>query len=143
MHLQRRVLFNDCLGGRVDINRLRMVIVKNQADYQPVQTFQQRILLQAQVGEFTMNIERAAQANLPYVYLGYWVDGSPRMQYKVRYRPLERLTREGWERMPESEQSQLIAAATAPRDKSAGTMNGARGKDGQPVKFPASLASRA
>ena len=60
------------------------------------------------------------------------------MQYKVRYRPLERLTREGWQRMGKEEQSKLIAAATAPRDKMAGTISGARGKDGQPVKFPAS-----
>lgn len=84
------------------------------------------------------HIRRAAESGLPYVYLGYWVDGSPRMQYKVRYRPLEKLTREGWQRMPETEQSRLIAAATAPRDKLAGAMGAARGKDGQPVKFPAS-----
>ena len=37
------------------------------------------------------------------------------MQYKVRYRPLERLTRGGWERMPEDEQKRLITAATRPR----------------------------
>ena len=37
------------------------------------------------------HIRRAAEGGLPYVYLGYWVEGSPRMQYKVRYRPLERL----------------------------------------------------
>ena len=29
------------------------------------------------------HIQRA-RAGLPYVYLGYWVDGAPRMQYKVR-----------------------------------------------------------
>ena len=54
---------------------------------------------------------------LPYVYLGYWVEGAERMQYKVRYRPLERLTRGGWERMPEREQKRLIASATAPRGR--------------------------
>ncbi|MFU7527697.1 arginyltransferase [Qipengyuania sp. ASV99] len=84
------------------------------------------------------HIERAARSGLPYVYLGYWVDGSPRMQYKVRYRPLERLTRDGWQRMDEAEQSRLISAATAPRDKSAGAIGGSRGKDGQAVKFRAS-----
>ncbi|MEL6830214.1 MAG: arginyltransferase [Pseudomonadota bacterium] len=84
------------------------------------------------------HIQRAAQSGLPYVYLGYWVDGSPRMQYKVRYRPLEQLTRDGWRRMDEDEQSRLIAAATAPRGEKAGTITGARGKDGQPVKFSAS-----
>ncbi len=84
------------------------------------------------------HIARAARSGLPYVYLGYWVDGSPRMQYKVRYRPLEQLTREGWQRMDEAVQSRLIAAATAPRDKSDKELSGARGKDGQPVKFPKS-----
>ncbi len=84
------------------------------------------------------HIQRAAADNLPYVYLGYWVEGSPRMQYKVRYRPLERLTREGWQRMDCDEQSRLIAAATAPRQKLDGTIGGSRGKDGQPVKFSAS-----
>lgn len=61
------------------------------------------------------HIRRAAERGVPYVYLGYWVEGSDRMQYKVRYRPLERLTREGWVRMPAAEQEQLIAAAVAPR----------------------------
>jgi len=84
------------------------------------------------------HIHRAADDGLPYVYLGYWVEGSPRMQYKVRYRPLEQLTREGWQRMDRDRQSRLIAAATAPRDESAGHMGAARGKDGQPLKFPAS-----
>ncbi|MEO0464219.1 MAG: arginyltransferase [Pseudomonadota bacterium] len=81
------------------------------------------------------HILRAARDGLPFVYLGYWVDGSPRMAYKVRYRPLEKLTREGWQRMDEAEQKRLIAEATAPRDRADGTMNGAAGKDGQHVKF--------
>lgn len=94
----------------------------------------------AGLGNFIIldHIKRAAQSGLPYVYLGYWVDGSPRMQYKVRYRPLEQLTRDGWRRMSEDEQSRLIAEATAPRGEKAGAIQGARGKDGQPVKFSAS-----
>ncbi len=80
------------------------------------------------------HIRRAAHEGLPYVYLGYWVEGSPRMQYKVRFRPMERLTRDGWHRLSESEQSKLIAEATQPRKK----LDGARGKDGQPAKFSAS-----
>ncbi|BDI60445.1 arginyltransferase [Qipengyuania nanhaisediminis] len=94
----------------------------------------------AGLGNFIIldHIRRAAESGLPYVYLGYWVDGSPRMRYKVRYRPLEQLTREGWQRMDNDVQSRLIAEATAPRDKNAGTMGAATGKDGQPVKFPSS-----
>lgn len=44
------------------------------------------------------HIVRAAKAALPYVYLGYWVQGAPRMQYKIRYSPIEKLTPQGWER---------------------------------------------
>jgi len=41
---------------------------------------------------------RAAQAGRrPHVYLGYWVRGSDKMDYKSRFRPMEALTREGWE----------------------------------------------
>ncbi len=47
------------------------------------------------------HIVRAARASLPYVYLGYWVEGSTRMAYKTQFRPLERLGRDGWRRMDE------------------------------------------
>ncbi|TNE61569.1 MAG: arginyltransferase [Alphaproteobacteria bacterium] len=42
------------------------------------------------------HIERARHANQPYVYLGYWVKDSPKMRYKGRFRPLERLGQNGW-----------------------------------------------
>lgn len=84
------------------------------------------------------HIRRAAAEGLPYVYLGYWVEGSPRMQYKVRYRPLERLTRDGWQVMDEAKQRALIAAAVAPRRAVDVSLAGIRGKDGQPAKFPES-----
>ncbi len=45
------------------------------------------------------HIAKAREGGLPYVYLGYWVEGSPRMQYKTRFRPLERLGPKGWSRM--------------------------------------------
>jgi arginine-tRNA-protein transferase len=44
------------------------------------------------------HIERARAARLPFVYLGYWVKGSARMQYKVRFQPIERLGPNGWRR---------------------------------------------
>jgi arginine-tRNA-protein transferase len=44
------------------------------------------------------HVLRAQKAGLPYVYLGYWVEGSDRMSYKVRYQPIEKLGRAGWER---------------------------------------------
>lgn len=42
---------------------------------------------------------RAARAGLPYVYLGYWIEGCERMSYKTRFRPIEQLTGAGWRRM--------------------------------------------
>ena len=77
------------------------------------------------------HILRAAQAGLPYVYLGYWVDGSSRMQYKIRYRPLERLGREGWERFDEREQAAAIHRAAAVQRGCAPDLD-ASGKDGVP-----------
>ncbi|MGU3398525.1 arginyltransferase [Brucellaceae bacterium D45D] len=44
------------------------------------------------------HIERARAAGLPHVYLGYWVEGSSKMQYKIRFTPQEHLGPRGWER---------------------------------------------
>ncbi|MBP1850694.1 arginyltransferase [Rhizobium halophytocola] len=43
------------------------------------------------------HIERTRNLGLPHVYLGYWVKGSRKMGYKVRYQPQEHLTAHGWE----------------------------------------------
>lgn len=43
------------------------------------------------------HIRRARKRGLPFVYLGYWVEGSPKMDYKVRFNPHEVLTPRGWE----------------------------------------------
>jgi arginine-tRNA-protein transferase len=45
------------------------------------------------------HIARAQRMGLPYVYLGYWVRGSRKMDYKSRFLPQERLTPEGWARI--------------------------------------------
>ena len=42
------------------------------------------------------HLRQAAIVKLPYVYLGYWVQGSEKMDYKARFQPLEALTRLGW-----------------------------------------------
>jgi arginyl-tRNA--protein-N-Asp/Glu arginylyltransferase len=44
------------------------------------------------------HIARARAAGLPHVYLGYWVNGSRKMNYKVRFTPQEHLGSKGWER---------------------------------------------
>jgi len=77
------------------------------------------------------HIRRAADEGVPYVYLGYWVEGSVRMQYKIRYRPLERLTRAGWVRFDPEAQDALIAKAASMRRKHAQPLDGST-KDGVP-----------
>jgi arginine-tRNA-protein transferase len=44
------------------------------------------------------HITRAKAMGLPHVYLGYWVNGSRKMNYKMRFMPQEHLGPKGWER---------------------------------------------
>jgi leucyl-tRNA---protein transferase len=45
------------------------------------------------------HIARANEMGLAYVYLGYWVQGSRKMDYKARFLPQQRLTPDGWRRV--------------------------------------------
>jgi arginine-tRNA-protein transferase len=45
------------------------------------------------------HIARAKRLGLAYVYLGYWVHGSRKMDYKARFLPQERLGPDGWTRV--------------------------------------------
>lgn len=44
-------------------------------------------------------IDRARLQGLDFVYLGYWVQSSPKMDYKRNFRPLEAYTPDGWRRI--------------------------------------------
>jgi arginine-tRNA-protein transferase len=44
------------------------------------------------------HIDRARRLGLAYLYLGYWVKGSKKMDYKGQFLPQERLLPEGWVR---------------------------------------------
>ena len=44
------------------------------------------------------HIRRAKALGLPHVYLGYWVKGSRKMDYKTKFLPQEHLMPRGWER---------------------------------------------
>ena len=57
------------------------------------------------LGQFIIldHIDIANQAGLPFVYLGYWVSGSPKMDYKIRFQPAEALTDRGWRLHPDPE----------------------------------------
>ena len=45
-----------------------------------------------------MSSTRAGTA-IPFVYLGYWIEGSRKMRYKNRFQPQEQLTSKGWVRL--------------------------------------------
>ena len=42
------------------------------------------------------HVVQAGLHGIPYVYLGYWVQGSPKMDYKARFRPVEVLSGQTW-----------------------------------------------
>ncbi len=42
------------------------------------------------------HINRARKLGLPYLYLGFWVEKSPKMAYKSRFRPQQLLAGGGW-----------------------------------------------
>jgi arginine-tRNA-protein transferase len=43
-------------------------------------------------------IAETRRLGLPYLYLGYWIEGSRKMAYKSRFGPQERLGPNGWQR---------------------------------------------
>jgi arginine-tRNA-protein transferase len=42
-------------------------------------------------------IEQAAALDLPFVYLGYWIQDSPKMTYKAQFRPFEQWIGGQWQ----------------------------------------------
>jgi arginine-tRNA-protein transferase len=41
-------------------------------------------------------IETASRLNLPFVYLGYWIKQSSKMNYKTEYKPIEMFVKDHW-----------------------------------------------
>lgn len=63
-----------------------------------VYSFYDPALVRRSLGSFII-LDHVVQAQLngiPYVYLGYWVSGSVKMDYKSRFNPLEVLRGHGW-----------------------------------------------
>ena len=50
------------------------------------------------LGSFVIldHVAIAAESGVPYVYLGYWVPGSAKMDYKARFQPLEIFAEGRW-----------------------------------------------
>ena len=49
------------------------------------------------------HVQRAQEDGLDYVYLGYWVNGSRKMDYKAHYRPIEILEPAGWRELTDAD----------------------------------------
>ncbi len=62
------------------------------------------------------HIDIARGAGLPYVYLGYWVPGSPKMGYKAGFSGLEVFESGAWQKMrdPEAYEPNLHPLSTPP-----------------------------
>ena len=66
----------------------------------------------------------AIEMTLKFVYLGYWVKGSSKMDYKVRFRPLEVFTEDKW------------ICSTKVGDTRPDNVNGSKEKLGVPIYLP-------
>ncbi len=68
-----------------------------------VYSFYDPTMAKRSLGSFMIldHIIQTQISDLPYVYLGYWVSGSPKMDYKVRFNPIEVLRPDGWTMMPQ------------------------------------------
>ncbi|MFI4936661.1 MAG: arginyltransferase [Caulobacterales bacterium] len=66
-----------------------------------VYSFYDPTLARRSLGSFVIldHVVQAGLIDLPYVYLGYWVQGSHKMDYKARFTPLELLRPQGWTRV--------------------------------------------
>jgi arginine-tRNA-protein transferase len=65
-----------------------------------VYSFYEPMVEERSLGTFMIleHIEYARRLGLPYLYLGYWIEGSRKMSYKTRFQPQERLGPNGWVR---------------------------------------------
>ena len=65
-----------------------------------LQLLRARLVEERSLGTFMIleHIEYARRLGLPYLYLGYWIEGSRKMNYKTRFQPQERLGPNGWVR---------------------------------------------
>ncbi len=73
-------------------------------------------LTRSSLGSYVIldHIAIAREAALPYVYLGYWVPGSAKMDYKSRFQPLEIFTDGRWVTLNSTDPAEAIRQTSRP-----------------------------
>jgi arginyl-tRNA--protein-N-Asp/Glu arginylyltransferase len=97
----RMIEFRDGPDGE-EPGKLRIVSIIDvvQSGLSSVYTFFDTSNPRASYGTFTImwQIEQTKKLQLPYLYLGYYIEESPKMSYKAQFEPLEVLVNDVWQR---------------------------------------------
>jgi arginine-tRNA-protein transferase len=85
----------------LDPGRLRMVSMIDILDQgiSSVYTFYDTSNPSASYGSYSIlwQVEQALKLNLPYLYLGYYIQNSEKMSYKAKFQPIEGLIDDHWQ----------------------------------------------
>lgn len=87
------------ISGRGEGDLIAVALSDRMADgYSMVYSYFRPDLEERSLGTYMIldHIDRTRTAGLSHVYLGYWVAGSRKMEYKARFRPQEHLGADGW-----------------------------------------------